>query len=515
MKFIIFLFLFNALSCAQVQDSKLKNASSTLSGDKVEETLSPSIYNNYFTNLHDSIGFSDSGIEKRVPYLLYYAVDSVETEPFLSHAINYEFNQLKNICNGNAHVNWIFIRNSEVVTYKKFHACNHGSYEEYSIAGLLEYIQEKIDNLKRVKLSENIENCTVHSNSYLDDMDYLKSCYQDKTILNHAQYTRYFDLQNVMLKGGFINQNEFQEIKQEELLLEKYKDFPLAYPEFFELVINSTLIMHPFINQSLYVPFIHVKTHGHIDYGITGLLPHQIKSKKDYQTKQINQLSTYDLNLTKEITGQKEIVKASVSKFYELINEKIKREEIEVATNIEEENNQVNEDSAFNLSQDMCNGLGSESEDSLSASSSNAAFLGTETDGLGVGNIYLGNHIGITPAQIITKVYDTGFLFLEACDANLGSTEFQNIKFEKPVGFSAMYSAQGSLWYRNIDWDLIFNELGKEKTISYHSSLMQYLIIDVTKSVKNYVYTDSKKFVDKYNAIKKAFASELKKTMEQ
>lgn len=64
-------------------------------------------------------------------------------------------------------------------------------------------------------------------------------------------------------------------VSEEKPLNEMYRDYPLALPHFL-FDIMSEKGMFPFLKKD-FVPVFHFKSHGHVDYAVTGLRDFQIQ----------------------------------------------------------------------------------------------------------------------------------------------------------------------------------------------------------------------------------------------
>ena len=163
----------------------------------------------------------------------------------------------------------------------------------------------------------------------------------------------------------------------------------------------------------------------------------------------------------------------------------------------------------------------------LSAASKSAKSLGTFSNyGLGAGDIFLGNHPGITPSQLVTVITEVSnlkskidvknlkksplFLFIESCDSKAGGT--RNPVYIKNA-LKAYYASNGEITFRNINWDDVFNMVGEEPDSLFHASLIQRILIDishkfVTKIPKDIDAYD--KYLSRYDAITKYLVEDAK-----
>jgi uncharacterized protein YjbI with pentapeptide repeats len=128
--------------------------------------------------------------------------------------------------------------------------------------------------------------------------------------------------------------------------------------------------------------------------------------------------------------------------------------------------------------------------------------LGNDGGHLGVTGLGAGNHFGMpsyalngvlvdliknlkrTPDEAATEV---AFLMLESCDSKMVNKDpiARHLLTLVPE-LKAYYSAKGSLWYRNLDWDDIFMEWQMSPEPPTAGALQARLLGEV-KQVVNYV----------------------------
>jgi len=79
-------------------------------------------------------------------------------------------------------------------------------------------------------------------------------------------------------------------------------------------------------------------------------------------------------------------------------------------------------------------------------------------EGLGTDNFF-----GTDPAAMAEVLrgakkagIEFGFIFFEACDTNVNNNEMLSKVIDSELeNIGAYYSAEGALWYRNIDWHIL------------------------------------------------------------
>ena len=76
------------------------------------------------------------------------------------------------------------------------------------------------------------------------------------------------------------------------------------------------------------------------------------------------------------------------------------------------------------------------------------------------------------------------FAIVESCDSQiLGVPALRNAFELGRAPFAALYSASGALWFRNLDWDVIFSQLVAGET---SSSQLQAALLQKTAEMRNY-----------------------------
>lgn len=425
------------------------------------------------------------GMETRRPYVLYYAVDSDNREPFMKSAIDHETDQLRNSCNGKKHQNWMIVRNSDFIK---------GGYVEYCLGGR---ISKKYVNFATMIFEKFIKYNRKNFPIKCYDKNPLYDCklgYNYK--MNHLETTFNSAILNIKKELNLPSDNVIPEYN----LMEMYHKFPISMKLYFLAFLNESV--NPF-SKSEFVPIVHIKSHGHIDYAITGLTDRQIKTKWDKQLQMLKKKDPYQIGLT-----------SPIPKFKNKVYGILKNLGFDYSQQI-----------SLNLSQDEteCSGLSVAS--SISIDEQGQYMSATSDSGLSVGNLFLGNHIGLTPNDIfevisgafnnerMNSIYSSDFtldsklenksifMFVEACDAEMGGARWPLNSNKIKQQIPAIYSADGSMWYRNLDWDVIFNVLDYESNEKLHATILQSLLIELTKDITLFKSKEREAFVSNYDKV--------------
>lgn len=325
------------------------------SPEKVAETSPPEV-RIHFTEPY----FRPEAIAKeiwgRVPFLLYYAVDT--PEPFMKIAVNHEVTELRNRC-GREAINFFIVLNSKFIESRSFFVCKDQKFSEVSLSAFPE-VEKRLET----KLS------------------YIRT--GDHTLED---------------KGPM----EFP-VSFEKSVNEAFARYPLAHPdflyEFMDLATSEKLFSAP-----MYIPFLNLKSHGSRNFVLSGLHSCQEKSKVDAQTEFLN-------NSSQETLGQWNLGQWNLGQ--------------------------------WNLGQWNLGAI---------------AGLG-EIQGLGAEFAFGTYHLALN--AVLRRFSDhrgkiVGFVMLESCDTQRDPT-FHNTQLDRTLGF---YSANYSLWYRNLDWwDLLSEAKG-------------------------------------------------------
>lgn len=464
----------------------------------------PQVFNLHLENLinrTDKENFHN--VESRRPYLIYYAVDSAKREPFLKYAIDHETDSIRNSCNGKKHQNWVILRNSDIVEKKTYEYCLGGRYSKKDISHILRDIEPVINSTEYLSCEGNNQ----------DPFELLYNCDPDFP-LPHAPMTRNYLYSKAIKELNLSELAGPPKVSEEKPLNEMYRDYPLALPHFL-FDIMSEKGMFPFLKKD-FVPVFHFKSHGHVDYAVTGLRDFQIQKKWDAQIKMLQSKTPSEIGLTSNLEGFSNKVKILEEKASKIISGSEKIGQVNFSEELKKFDG--------GLSQDDCTGL---KTGGLSVDEQNQYMSTTSDVGLSVGSVYRANSIGFTPSmllRLVTNTYDIDvfesknftdlkeevlYVFIEACDANVGGARWPIWDHQKSVA-SGVYSGEGSMWYRNIDWQDIFEAIGREENHYYHASLMQYYLMEITRNITTYKSVDHDTYMKAYDSIlKKVYEYEL------
>ena len=112
--------------------------------------------------------------------------------------------------------------------------------------------------------------------------------------------------------------------------------------------------------------------------------------------------------------------------------------------------------------------------------------------GLGANGVGVDNHFG-TPHKVFLQILkdadkkDMKFahVFLEACNTKIGeNSKVKAFLKEEVKNVHTLYSAKGNMWYRNMDWNLIFDEI---KDSNDQARTMLEFVLAVEETMPNYV----------------------------
>lgn len=497
---ITFLFLFSCREDLVPENYETSGITAPTDSEKVFVKMQPKI--DYMNNLKKNSNVED--VEARHPYLIYYAIDSTYEEPFLKDAIDFETKTLRDICKiGHSHVNWIIIRNTDIVNNKTYEVCKSGELKRKDITYLVNEFYKQIDEFYKEKpCSEMI---------IADERRYLYNCPNFIFTLNHGPKTRNKEIAEILKKKNLINQS-LQANTTEYDLNKSYYDYPLVHERFFR-DITGDRGLNPFPKEK-FVPVFHIKSHGHIDFSILGLFPHQLINKVTKQTEMKRQKTAEELGLKAPVLRQDKFVKK------ELINifKSMKWDSLDIESQLRTLDISGEFGGEYLSQDDICGlGVGGNFLGEI------GNFLGESSAlSLGVGNVYFGNQTGMTPKEFLlavtrqeneevfnnykmtTKKDRILHLFMESCDSSIGGTRWPIVSNHVNDVIPSMYTSEGSLWYRNIDWNLLFNAIGLVKDHSKHAAVMQSLLIKLSEKIPNFVPKDKKEhenYLNNYNSI--------------
>lgn len=398
-----------------------------------------------------------SRVATKTPVLIYMAVDT--DEPFMKLAVDHEVRSLRTACESHdTKVNWIAFVNSLFVTETNGAAtpiilrCEAGVLKTESLPAALNAKIEKERNL------------------YASG----KSCTDD---------------QSFCLR---INQ-PFLKDKGAE-----FRRFPLAHPEIVLDLLEYTRSLYP-ANAFAYV--LHIKSHGSENFLTTGLGPEQVKEKSECQAKVIKkyyddhpeQFVPASSNESAGTLGQVGLGQVGLGQvgLGQVGLGQVGLGQVGLGQ--------------VGLGQVGLGQVGLGQVGLGQVGLGNIGGLGLGVAGLGATNHYGSRHVSMLTALQWFTTHGTGdedvpFIFFESCEsrasrilanqatncalppsANPLTNAFNNVQ-----GVYAYYSAAQSLWYRNLDWDLVYATWldGPKTTARFQAELVR-----LSKLIPNYNFT--------------------------
>lgn len=324
----------------------------------------------------------------KIPFLIYYAIDT--EEPFMQLTVKYELAELRKSCEASEKVNFAALLNSAYVDRNTIIICKNKVYQEV-----------KLSNFPAIDTSLNAKRRYIgegnHSSTELGIMSFL---------------VRYHEINN-----------------------DVFYDFPLAHPDFVHDLISFVSTEESLFPSEKYMPFLNLKSHGSKKHVLSGLHSCQINAK----TKSQNAI------MEKVLTEDERLFLKTASFYHHLGYARKALDKLALGASIGSmKNNTLGDYSLGDYS------LGDYSLGDYS--------LGDAMAGLGA-NEGLGSQFsfGLYHAALSTVLHRLfndnneiflGFVMLESCDTN------RNVSFhhEHLTHVLGIYSAQKSLWYRNLNW---------------------------------------------------------------
>jgi hypothetical protein len=239
--------------------------------------------------------------------------------------------------------------------------------------------------------------------------------------------------------------------------------------------------------QDRFLGFLHLKSHGSTDLLLTGLTDAQLKSKQTCQNDLIarerakaNVTWTVPV-VTQDAAGQPQPPSAF----------KYGSAGFEVSAADRELISLLHLDKTGN---DGKAGLGSPTDgggDGLDVGSS--INLSTGIGGLGTTGLSAANHFGSSQQALLMALRllreddgmknGLGFVFLESCESKFRDKPLFGDYLSDSEDVKGYYSAIGSLWFRNIDWDAFFRDWA---LAAGDAQAFQTRMIAATKKMPNY-----------------------------
>lgn len=225
-------------------------------------------------------------------------------------------------------------------------------------------------------------------------------------------------------------------VKYEEYTNEVFGKFPLAHPDFLSDFLKFIAEEKSLFPSDSYMPFLNLKSHGSNDHLLSGLYTCQTNAKIKSQTKTLERLLT-----------EKEL---------QLLNSP-DYSEVDVSSIIEK----LSLGNKLNVLADRMR---------MNAQLGNFELGNFELGNFELGNFELGADDGLgsdfsfglshsTFTHILRERYSRtnnqlGFVMLESCDTN----RRPDIHEYFITNVYGIYSAQHSLWYRNLNWWTLLEE---------------------------------------------------------
>lgn len=341
----------------------------------------------------------EGNIGYRMPYLIYYAIDTAE--PFMQISVKYEIARLQDECQKSEKVNFIAFLNSLYVKENAFLLCKNKKFEKIKISDHPE-INERLLR-KRNYLSQG-----DHSNSELGPMEYL---------------LRYRPQNNELMN-----------------------QFPLTHPDFLLDLVDFATSEQGYFDNLHYFPFLNLKSHGSKTTLLSGLHPCQLQAKVASQNEVLEKLSETQLRVLNAPNYAESLDEV------EKVLRRLSLGSKMILQNVEASNGDISQRNGLGPNND----LGAFND--LGINDAVQEGLGSVMTGLGSGeglgsDLSVGlSHVGLSAVlhSLSQEPYfrSIGFLMLEACGTNRETAH----DFGTNYYVLGLYSAKNSLWYRNLDW---------------------------------------------------------------
>lgn len=340
-------------------------------------------------------------------------------EPFMQLAIDYEIRQLRAACEAHATTNWIIILNSAVVAHRAFEVCRAGRFEE------------RVVDYSSIDLAL----------SYASDPDFQ------------------LELHPLALRFPPEASDAFKHFNR------YYATYPLTNADvLFNLMATVATDVFP---AAAYELFLQVKAHG------SPLLAATAPDAEALTQKQVHQRHSWQNLVAAGVTSETLVEltpgSAGVGREPPMARALLDRIGLGAITALQD-------DAASNPERlPLVHGLG-------------RYFLGIDARS---DRNYFGIS-GETLAKVSRALSDElmldaafAFLFFETCDSRIQaeSTLALNEALRFSSRLAAYYSAAGSLWFRNLDWDVLFEDLSARPTAAH----LQDLLMVATARVPNFI----------------------------
>lgn len=365
-----------------------------------------------------------NNVDTKTPFLMFYAIDSAE--PFMEYTIKYEMAEMKRSCRNSKNVNFVAFLNSDYVNKNEFVICKNQKFQRINFSSY-----PALDELLKKK------------REFIRTGDHFTA---NKGMMRYL--VRYHKNNN-----------------------EAFGQFPLAHPDFLydlQMLITTNAELFP---SDKYHQFLNLKSHGNKKNVLSGLHPCQTMGKTASQ-----------MNLIEKLLSPEEIKLLEEASYDEKLEEVIPvLNKLGLGNLVGFEKSETENPGKNILGK---NNLG---KFNLGKSNLGQYFLGEAAAGLGADS-GLGAEFtfGLPHSALTTVLAQTtnadnrhmiGFVMLESCESNR-NTAFHHQLLEGVLG---IYSADHSLWYRNLNW---WELMEKSEGVS---SRLQKLVADEMMNVGNLV----------------------------
>ncbi|HAZ12193.1 MAG: hypothetical protein A2X86_03060 [Bdellovibrionales bacterium GWA2_49_15] len=369
---------------------------------------------------------SNLAAPEKKPFLFYYVLDS--KEPFMQASVDYELKKLRQNCIPG--VNWVAVINGhymdDAIKGQPFQLtfCKEGIVERRPLPLELFYSLET----KRKSIARGLPDEERHLFRFL-----LRIPPQAAGAFSH---------------------------------------FPLAHPEFFVLLFEH--VRGEIFPPGEFTPFIHTKSHGSVEMTLTGL------TETSTEEKRACQLRTLDEHRP---ALRVEDILASAGSIVGLGTIQDDLDEIFRGSSLGAKNQ--NPSSGLGENQLGENQLGV--QEGVGGPNGLGTTTGLQAENkFGLFHTSLGQMMGYL-TRISPYKSEIAFWMLESCES--GINEKQSVAHAQIgiQGLKAIYSASGSLWYRNLDWHEMLKSSGKS------SGQLQERVLEETSLIPNYIFSEDKK----------------------
>lgn len=432
---------------------------------------------------------------RKKPYLFYYGIDT--KEPFMQTAIDYELHSLKKVCTTDyPGVYWFAVINSFVDKINKY---------------------GRVLKLKALICNDEIREGTNERWHHIE-FD-LESSEYDRLLRNYREGSEQVYYKNGEIYLSYLNPNVNMDIldyayeEAEKKIWRNFKKYILTNPNTF---IDLFKVSQTYFKAKKFMPFVHLKSHGSPDFLLTGLSKESEEEKVTCQKDAIKAVSDFihlpkvktPLGVNSKFTPEDEdYLFYSGLGYVHMFTDQSKVQRLGIARmgiarmgEARMGDDRLGEEQALGVAR---MGIARMGESGLGVARMGEARMGVarmgNRTGLGVGsNLRADNHFGFAHTKLPHALQilfgeksstELGFLMFEACDTNFNKTsdQYDYIGAYLP-NIKAFYSAKGSLWFRNLNWDELLVTAAEKSKVSFkgQAAILQEMLLDVTANIPNY-----------------------------